>query len=223
MVSRNFSQDQIVPYDLTWISALSSFCCPLWLNSDIWLLIFALKSRAVRLGDFYNQLQVNSHVRKAGYADTCRSTVITANSLCVFFSKLKSPDICLKMLTQVNKIIWYINSYQSAINWVSYFMFTIVFQWYSLGRQVAESPKPRPFKPDRPRTFANSLCRMKKKTFILRASGSQFTCAPHMIPLSAAAEICGPSFYWNSNTTMIQVKTKTILNPSFSLIPFSSE
>ena len=60
-------------------------------------------------------------------------------------------------------------------------MFTIVFQWYSLGRQVAESPKPRPFKPDRPRTFANSLCRMKKNTFILRASGSQFTCAPHSI------------------------------------------
>ena len=92
------------------------FCCPLWLNSDIWLLIFALKSRAVRLGDFYNQLQVNSHVWKAGYADTCQSIVITANSLCVFFSKLKSPDICLKMLTQVNKIIRYINSYQSAIN-----------------------------------------------------------------------------------------------------------
>ena len=44
-------------------------------------------------------------------------------------------------------------------------MFTIVFQWYSLGRQVAESPKPRLFKPDRPRTFANSLCRMKKKHF----------------------------------------------------------
>ncbi len=30
-------------------------------------------------------------------------------------------------------------------------------------------------------TFANSLCRMKKNTFILRASGSQFTCAPHNI------------------------------------------
>ncbi len=45
-------------------------------------------------------------------------------------------------------------------------MFTIVFQWYSLSRQVAESPRPRPFKPNRPRSFANSLCRLKKKTLL---------------------------------------------------------
>jgi len=110
MVSRNSSHtrpNSSLRSDIN--LCIKFFCCPLWLSSDIWLLIFALKSRAVRLGDFYNQLQVNSHVWKAGYADTCQSTVITANSLCVLFSKLKSPDICLKMLTQVNKIIWYIN------------------------------------------------------------------------------------------------------------------
>ncbi len=36
-------------------------------------LIFALKSRAVWLGDFYNQLQVSSHVWKAGYAVTAKA------------------------------------------------------------------------------------------------------------------------------------------------------
>ena len=85
------------------------------INSDIWPLTFALKSRAVRLGDFYNQLQVNSHVWKAGYADTCQSIVITANSLCVLFSKLKSPVICLKCSLKLT-IIFYINLIKSVIN-----------------------------------------------------------------------------------------------------------
>ena len=111
MVSRSFHKPKCSLWsDINICIRLS--CFPLWLILTFGLLIFALKSRAVRLGDFYNQLQVNSHVWKAGYADTCQSIVITANSRCVLFSKLKSPDICLKMLTQVNKIIWYINLYQ---------------------------------------------------------------------------------------------------------------
>ena len=111
MVSRSFHKPKCsLWYDINICIRLS--CCPLWLNSDIWPLIFALKSRAVRLGDFYNQLQVNSHVWKAGYADTCQSTVITAKlPLCPFLKAQISRHL-LEMLTQVNKIIWYINLYQ---------------------------------------------------------------------------------------------------------------
>ena len=89
---------------------------------------------------------------------------------------------------------------------IPYCLSLVLYVHYRFSMIFAEfeSPKPRPFKPDRPRTFANSLCRMKKKnTFILRASGSQFTCAPHNIyhPLS---------FQPNKKVIKIALKTKSI-------------
>ncbi len=59
-------------------------------------------------------------------------------------------------------------------------MFTIVFSWYLLGRRVAESPRPRPFKPNRPRIFRQQFMSFEKKnTFTHGAPGSQFMCAPY--------------------------------------------
>ncbi len=61
-------------------------------------------------------------------------------------------------------------------------MFTIVFQWFLPGRQVAESPRPRPFKPNRPRIFRQQFTSFEKKNTVTHgAPGSQFICAPYNI------------------------------------------
>ena len=95
-----------------------------------------------------------------------------------------------------------------CLSLVLYVHYSFSMIQYSLGRQVAESPKPRPFKPDRPRSFANSLCRLKKNTFTHCASGSQFTCAPYNIyfqgrsAYSAAGDMwTDPGIYKNRSQT----------------------
>ncbi len=60
-------------------------------------------------------------------------------------------------------------------------MFTIVFQRFLPGRQVAESPRPRLFKPDRPRIFRQQFMSFEKKHFYTRCAGLSVICAPNSI------------------------------------------
>ncbi len=52
------------------------FLFSIMINLTFGFTIFALKSGSVWPGDFYNQLQVNFHVQKAGYADTAGAQVM---------------------------------------------------------------------------------------------------------------------------------------------------
>ncbi len=59
-------------------------------------------------------------------------------------------------------------------------MFTIVFQRFLPGRQVAESPRPQLFKPDRPRIFRQQFMSFEKKHFYTRCAGLSVICAPNI-------------------------------------------
>ena len=71
---------------------------------------------------------------------------------------------------------------QRCLSLVTYVHYS--FSMILPGRQVAESPRPRLFKPDRPRIFRQQLLSFEKKHFYTRCAGLSVICAPYRIESS---------------------------------------
>ena len=78
----------------------------------------------------------------------------------------------------------------SLVLYVHYSFFMISARW-----RVAESPRPRPFKPNRPRIFRQQFMSFEKKNaFRHGAPGSQFMCASYNIKRGPATSSLSPLY-----------------------------